>query len=181
MTGTGDQIIAFLYAQDDRAKVWDLSEHKEKRSLSQNGYYWKLNSILSRKLKMSTARLHNLLLRECAPPFTIDGSVAMQPIPDTDEAENQILESETYHLRPTSGTIIGNGGKRFRWYVILRGSSTFNVEEMSGLLDRLIEDCKEQGIETLPEDELERMRQYERVQEQKKSGVRDNTEGQAKS
>ena len=171
MIGTGDQIIAYLYAQEDRAKVWDLTEHREKRSLSQNGYYWKLLSILARKLKVSNARIHNLLLRECASPYIIGGKVAMQPIPDTDEAEEQVLESTTYHMKPTSGTITGNDGTRFRWYVILQGSSTFNVEQMSGLLDRLIEDCKEQGIETLPEDELMRMRQTERENEKHRDNV----------
>ena len=171
MTGTAEAIIVYLYAQDDRKKIWDLTEHKEKRSLSQNGYYWKLLSILARKLKVSNARIHNLLLRECASPYVIGGKVAMQPIPDTDEAEEQVLESMTYHLKPTSGTITGNDGTRFRWYVILQGSSTFNVEQMSGLLDRLIEDCKEQGIETLPEDELMRMRQTERENEKHRDNV----------
>lgn len=170
MTGKAEQIILYLYTQD-REKVWDIKEHKEKRSLSQNAYYWKLLSILARKLHMSNARLHNLKLRECAPPFVICDKVSMQPIPDTEEAENIVLEAETYHLRPTSGTITGNDGTRFRWYVVLRGTSTFNTEEMSALLDRLIEDCKEQGIETLPEDELMRMRQTERENEKHRDNV----------
>lgn len=93
----------------------------------------------------------------------------MQPIPDTDDAENQVLEAGTYHLKPTSGTITGNDGARYRWYVVLRGSSSFCTAEMSALLDLLIADCKEQGIETLSQDEIERMRQYELHQEQKKA------------
>lgn len=178
MTGKAEQIILYLYAQD-KNKVWDVKEHKEKRSLSQNAYYWKMLSVLARKLRMSNARLHNLMLRDCAAPFIIGGKIAMQPIPDTDEAENDVLEAVTYHLKPSSGTITGNDGTRYRWYVVLRGSSTFNTAEMSALLDRLIVECKEQGIETLPDDEIERMRQYERIQEQKKQGVRDHAEGAA--
>ena len=171
--------------QDDRTKVYDIEEHKEKRTLSQNAYYWKLLSVLSRKMRVSTTRMHNLLLRDCACPFIIGGKVAMQPIPDTDEAENDVLEAETYHLKPSSGTITGKDGTRYRWYVILRGSSTFCVAEMGALLDRLIDECKQQGIETLPQDEIERMRQYELTQEQKKAqkdnSVRDNAEGPAHS
>ena len=175
MTGTGDQIIAYLYAQEDRKKVWDLMEHKDKRSLTQNGYYWKLNALLARKLKISTARLHNILLRQCAAPFRIGDKVSMTTIPDTDEAEDQVLESMTYHLKPTSGTITGNDGIRYRWYLNLQGSSTFNVEQFGRLLDLLIEECRQQGIETLPQDELIRMRQHELLQEQKKSSMCDTT------
>jgi hypothetical protein len=85
----------------------------------------------------------------------------MTTIPDTDEAEDQVLESMTYHLKPTSGTITGNDGIRYRWYLNLQGSSTFNVEQFGRLLDLIIEECRQQGIETLPEDELMRMRQHE--------------------
>lgn len=174
MTGTAVQIVGWLMKQDKKDVLYDIKEHREKRSLSQNSYYWKLLSILARKLHMSNARLHNLMLRECAPPFSIGGKVAMQPIPDTEDAENDVLEAETYHLRPTSGTITGSDGTLFRWYVVLRGSSTFNTEEMSALLDRLIEDCKEQNIETLPPDELARMRAEEYAQAHKSDS---NTDG----
>ena len=100
--------------QEDREKLFEIKEHREKRSLSQNAYYWKLTSILARKLGMSTAKLHNLKLRECAPPFVIDDQVAMQPIPDTEKAEEQVLEAVTYHLKPTSGVITGKNGMVFR-------------------------------------------------------------------
>lgn len=178
MTGTAEQIAVWLMRQETTGKLFDITEHKEKRSLSQNAYYWRLLSVLARKLRVSNARLHNLMLRDCACPYIIGGKVAMQPIPDTDEAENDVLEAEAFHLKPSSGIITGNDGAIFRWYVVLRGSSTFNVEEMSRLLDRLIEECRQQGIETLSPDEIERMRQYERNQEQKKAqkdaGIGDN-------
>lgn len=176
MTGTAEQITIWLMRQENRDKLYDIKEHREKRSLSQNAYYWKLLSILARKLHVSNARLHNVLLRDCAIPFIIGGKMAMQPIPDTDEAENDVIEAATYHLKPTSGVITGADGGTYRWYIVLRGSSTFNVEEMSGLLDRLIEECKQQGIETLSTDEIERMRQYELHQEQKKSQKNKSTD-----
>lgn len=37
------------------------------------------------------------------------------------------------------------------------GSSTYNTKQMSRLIDYLVEDCKELGIETLPPDELRRL------------------------
>lgn len=182
MTGTAEQIILYLYAQD-KGKKWEIKEYKGKRSLNSNSYYWALLSQLARKLRMTNPRLHNLMLRDCAPPYMIDDHIAMQPIPDTEAAENQILESETYHLKPTSGIIEGNDGITYRWYIVLRGSSTFNTEEMAFLLDRLIDECKQQGIQTLTPTELARMRadelEMERRKSQKNKSVCNKSEGQA--
>lgn len=157
MTGNAEQIAVWLMRQGKPEKLYEIKEHRERRSLDSNSYYWVLVSKLSQKLRVSTARIHNTMLRDCAPPYLIDGRVAMQPIPDTEEAENQVIESATYHLKPTSGTIEGKDGQVYRWYVILRGSSSFNKEEMSALIDRVIAECKEQDIETATKDELARM------------------------
>jgi hypothetical protein len=146
-----------------------LTQHREKRGLTQNAYYWLLLSKLAAKLNISTARLHNLMLRDVAPPFIIDGRIAMQPIPDTDKAEEEILETETFHLKPTSGIIVGNDKNVYRWYIVLRGSSTFDTKEMTTLLDRLIEECKGNGIETATPQELEQMRKYSEELERRKS------------
>ena len=40
---------------------------------------------------------------------------------------------------------------------MMRGSSTYDTREMSRLIDGLVEECKAQGIETLPPDEFGRM------------------------
>lgn len=148
-----------------------IVQHREKRTMTQNAYYWVLLAKLAAKLRISTARLHNMKLREVAPPFVIDGKIAMQPIPDTDKAANELLEATTYHLKPTSGIIVGNDDAIYRWYVVLRGSSTFDTQEMTVLLDSLIEDCKSYGIETMTPDELEKMRQWEKEREKKANAV----------
>ena len=145
------------------------SQHREKRSLTQNAYYWVLCSKLASKQRISTTRLHNLLLRDVAPPFIIDGKICMQPIPDTDKAENDILETETFHLKPTGGVIQGNDGAVYRWYIVLRGSSTFDTTEMTALLNRMVDECKENGIETATPQELEQMRKYSEELERRKS------------
>ena len=55
-------------------------------------------------------------------------------------------------------------GKAYRVYLLLRGSHTYNTEEMSILIDGTVQDAKEQGIETATPDELERMKQQWRVE-----------------
>ena len=177
MTGNAEKIIVWLMNQD-RNKIFDIKEHRQKRSLDSNAYYWVLVGKLAKKLNISTARLHNLLLRDCGLPFLIDGHVSMQPIPDTEAAEEQVLESSTYHLKPTSSVIEGKDGL-YRWYIVLRGSSSYNTEEFSALLDKLIAECKAQGdIETMTPEELYRMRVKD-AQKDKKDGNPDErkTEG----
>ena len=41
MTGNAEEIIKWLFTQD-REKQFDISEHKEKRSLNANAYAWSL-------------------------------------------------------------------------------------------------------------------------------------------
>lgn len=87
----------------------------------------------------------------------MDGKLAYLVIPDSDNAEMKALEAETYHIKPTSQTKPGADGLMYRTYIMLRGSITYDTKEMSHLVNGLVSDCREQGIETIPPDELERM------------------------
>lgn len=167
MTGTGEQIIAFLWGQD-RAKKWDLSEHKERRRLTQNAYYFMLIGKISQKTHISTAEIHNRNLRDLGLVEKMNGSLVPVYIPDTDDAERTALESETFHIKPTSQTKDGKDG-RYRCYVLLRGSHTFSVAEFSALVDLAVQDAQAEGIETLTGAELEHMRDLERQAEQRRN------------
>lgn len=157
--------VSYIEGKDLDIKV---TQHREKRSLSQNAYYWTLLSKLAHKQNISTTRLHNLLLRDIGIPFIIDGQIAMQPIPDTETAENEILETDVFHLKPTGGIINSSNGAVYRWYIILRGSSTFSTDEMSVLLNRLIDECKENDIEVATPFELAQMKMYSEELERRK-------------
>lgn len=127
------------------AKQW-----REKRSLDANAYYWVLLSRLAEAAGISKPRAHNLMLRRY-------GQMAYLVVPDTTEAEETALEAETFHIRPTSQVKQGKDGKAYRTYTVLAGSSTYDTKEMSELINGLVAECEEQGIETLPPEELARM------------------------
>ena len=167
MTGNATQIVTFLLSAD-REKVWDLREHREKRSLTQNSYYWKLLSLTADKLKMSKPELHNRMLRKYGQRQYIGGLLVRIPIPDTDEAEEAALAAETFHITPTSDVKTGKDGRQYRTYLMLRGSSEYDTREMSVLLDGMINEAQQQDIETLTPMELERMRRDEREAEERK-------------
>ena len=170
VTGKPEVLVAALM-RADRDQLFDLSPHKDKRSLSQNNLYWRICGMTAQALHISTARLHNTLLRDVGLVERMGDDLIPVYLPDTDEAENQALEATTYHIRPTSQVKTGKDGKPWRCYVMLRGSHTFNVEEMSRLLDLMIAEAKEQGIDTITPDELAHIREMEKQREQKRTSV----------
>lgn len=167
-TGKANELVLFLM-NADRDTVWELTEHKEKRSLSQNSYYWCLCGKVAQKTRVPTAVIHNQNLRDLGLVLRINEELVPIYLPDTDEAEKTALSADTYHIKPTSHVKEGKDGKLFRCYVMLRGSSTFNTEEMTALLDLMIQEAKAQGIETMTPDELAKMREAEKIAQQNKS------------
>lgn len=144
----------FVMEQNDRPYEMDVKEYSDGRSLSANGLYWSLIGKLSDALKVSKPYMHNMMLRRYGQTEIIDGKLGYIYVLDTDEAEQKALDADTYHIRPTSHTREGNDGNTYRIYVLLRGSSTYTTKEMSVLIDGVIDECKNVGIETLTPDKL---------------------------
>lgn len=151
----------------------EIKKHSPKRSLNANSYYWELVRQLSEKLRISSARIHNMHLRSMW--LSILKMRGEEPImlliPDTDQAEQQALEDRDDHIIPIprdylpdgfTETITKESGKVFRWYAELRGSKSFNAVEMSRLIDMTVEECKTEGIETMTPNELLRLKGYEK-------------------
>lgn len=157
MTGTALQIIAWLGKFVNANKKFTITEAKEKRSLQANAYYWTLLGKIAQKTRVSTARIHNENLRNMSVPERIGGQIVTVVLPDTDEAEAQALESETYHLKPSSQVKEGKNGKMYRTYFLLKGSHTFCTEEMSALIELAVQDADAIGIETITPAEKHKM------------------------
>lgn len=169
MTGTGEQIIAFLWGQD-RARKWDISEHKEhrKRSLDSNAYFHVLADKLRQKLGISMARCKNHLIADYGQILYL-GDEPM--IYKTNAPEDYMMELETLHTKCVKVTT--ENGRKVFFYRVYRGSHEYNTEEMARLINGTIEECKAQGIETATPDELARMQalwesRYAKREEQKR-------------
>ena len=163
---TGKFQVAFEIDDDVSGQVDNINEKelkittkiwREKRSLDSNAYYWVLLSRLAEYMKISKPCAHNMMLRRYGQNLLIDGIKAYIRIPDTEKAEKMALEASTYHIRPTSQTVSGSDGVTYRTYVMLKGSSDYDTREMSELIDGLVSECKECGIETATPEELQRM------------------------
>lgn len=155
-----DPSAAMRLSQADRLDV-EIKKHRKKRSLDANAYYWLQCSRLAEELHISKSYMHNRLLRRYGQIEMIGGQAVYVVILDNDEAQKEVDEAEFYHLKPTSQVKEGKDGVMYRTYMMLKGSSAYDTKEMSVLIDGLVSECKECGIETLPPEELERMiREY---------------------
>lgn len=140
-----------------------LKQKQRKKTLTQNAYYWVLLTKVAAKCGVSAARLHNMLLRQ-HPRIALQGGQAVDFwMEDTEAEEKTMMEATTFHLLPLGG--IDREGKR--QYRLLRGSSSYTTEEMTVLLDDLIGEAKEAGVETKTPDELARMRELEKQAEER--------------
>ena len=124
----------------------EIKRYKRKRSLDANAYYWVLIGKLAKVLQLSNPELHNKMLCLYGQPEIFEGKPVYMTIPDTDAAVEKVTHATYYHLQPTSQVREGNDGIMYRTYKLLRGSHTFNSEEMARLIDGLIGCCKDAGI-----------------------------------
>lgn len=124
----------------------EIKKYRAKRSLDANAYYWTLITKFAKVLETSNAEAHNRMLQLYGYPELVDEKSFLVVVPDTEEAHRKVMQAEEYHLKPTSDVREGNDGIMYRTYVLLRGSRTYNTEEMSRLINGLISECKEIGI-----------------------------------
>lgn len=123
-----------------------IKKHKEKRSLDANAYYWVLLTKLARVHGWTNDEAHNRLLRRYGQIERADGNLIAVYLPDTEETENDVLSKVEYHLKPLPKTVVTRDGEIKRVYILLRGSSTYNTEEMAHLISGLIQDCRDSDI-----------------------------------
>ena len=124
----------------------EIKKYKAKRSLDANAYYWTLITQLARIFEVSNAEQHNRMLQLYGYPEVIDEKHVLMVIPETEEAHDKVMKAEEYHLKPTSDVREGNDGIMYRTYILMRGSRTYNTEEMARLISGVITECKDAGI-----------------------------------
>lgn len=135
----------------------NLEKWREKRSISANAYYWTLVGKIADLTHAPTSEIHNRLLRDYGQLEMVDGTLLTVMVPETDEAMKKVDRSTLYHLKPTSHVFESKDGRTFRAYFVIKGSSEYDTKEMSTLIDGVVQEAQEMGIETLPQDEVRRM------------------------
>lgn len=148
MQGTPLQIIQWLYEQD-KDKQFTIKEYKEKRSLNANNYYWQLVNQIANKLHTSKEEVHERIIKRYSQSEYIS-------------VLEDVNISGYVRYWEEKNTFTHNG-RKFKSYLVFKGSSEMDSKEMSLLIDGIVSEAKEMGIETLTPSELAKLEYIEYV------------------
>lgn len=126
----------------------DVKVHREKRSLEANSYLWKLCDLVADAIRSTKTEVYRQAIREVG--VWHDMAVTEE---DADEVR-RVWESFGigYFIDEFDSKL--KGCKRLRFY---HGSSLYDTKQMSRLIDYIIDEAKDLGIEVRSPDEIERM------------------------
>jgi hypothetical protein len=149
MVGKPKQLINYLLDQDTD-KTFEVKEYRQKRSLTANSYAWALINEMSNVLRTSKDEVYVEMLKRYGQ------SQVISVLSDIDISKfiKYYEPIGTAHLQ----------GKDFTHYRCFIGSSEYDSREMAILIDGIISEAEQLGIETLPTTAIERMKQQWGVQ-----------------
>lgn len=124
----------------------EVKEWHEKRSLSANAYMWVLIDKVADKLKQGKTEVYRGYIRE-VPGIS-------QTVCVVDKAVTALVRGWGHNglgwiAEELPSKLLGCTN-----VILYFGSSTFDTRQMSIMLDLVIQDCKELGIETMTPQEL---------------------------
>lgn len=142
------EIFLSSLSPDKRYRL-EIKEHREKRSLDANSYFWVLVHKLAEATGIPVTQIYRSSIREiggvsehyCGKPDAIERLSAAW------EANGLGWIAETYESKLPGMLNI----------TLYYGSSSYDTRQMSRLIDNIVQDCKALDIETLPPDRLAAM------------------------
>lgn len=127
-----------------------IKEFRKKRSLDANAYAWVLMNKLADKLNMGVRDLY----RHYIPDIPENSQVVCVPSEAVDKLRTGWEHNGIGWCCDTLKSKLPGCTNVVLYY----GSSTFDQKQMGVLLDLIIEDCKQVGVEYLTPEELERLK-----------------------
>lgn len=148
-----------LFQTYDELKAADklsikIGKFKQKRSLDANAYCWVLISKLAAKMNKAKTEIY----RDYIPDIGENSETvcvqdkAVQKLCECWERNGLGWLTETFQSKIEGCTNV----------ILYYGSSTYDTHQMSRLINLVVQDCQEQGIEVKPKEEIESLlRQWE--------------------
>ena len=154
---TGKWVISFTCEDEDalyqidkiKDKRLDIKaiKHREKRSLDANAFSWVLLQKIAEAVHSDKEQVYLDMLQRYSRAFT---HVIVKP-----QAVDAVRALYRTSIDLGEITVNGQTGHQLQVYF---GSSTFDSKEMSVFIDGLVSECKSLGLETLPPDEIARIK-----------------------
>lgn len=147
----------------------EIKAYRPGRSRKANAYFWKLCDKLADRLGTDKSSIYRELVRDVG-------------VFDYIPVRNEAVEEWKYVWQSRGlGWIAEECRERMKGYTTMLcyyGTSVYDTGQMSRIINRLIEECKEQGIETLAPDELrEMMERYDEEYHAERKKVLSNRGG----
>ena len=140
----------FLYRKKDREYVAELKECRKKRSNDANAYCWALIGEISKSLGIPPNQVYREAIRD------VGGNYTILPI-----QQKAVDEWKRIWSAKGEGWICEDFGRSklpgYQNVICFYGSSVYDTCQMSRLIDIIVQECRELGIETKTPDELAAM------------------------
>jgi hypothetical protein len=135
--------------KDDKEYVIEVKEKKPRRSLDSNAYFWLLADKLAEKLHIEVTEIYRSYIKEIG--GVSDTVCVLEKAADKlEEAwRTRGLGWQTERLPSKMPNCVN--------VKLYYGSSVYDRDQMSRLIEMVVQDCKENDIQTYDEKELESM------------------------
>lgn len=141
-------VMRWLRSKKDRLYDLTIKEHRKKRSLDANAYFWELVGQLADALRITPKEIYRQAIQN------IGGNYEIIPI----KAEAADKFKEAWEKNGLGWPCVDIGASKIPGYRNLKayyGSSTYDTRQMSLLIDHIVQDCKAVGIDTRSKEELD--------------------------
>lgn len=122
---------------------YEITKAKQKRSLNANNYAWQLINQIGNALRMSKEDIYLDMLKH----YGQVGAVSVE-----ERFTEHFKRSYKYHESLGKSDLKGKTFEHFRFWV---GSSQYNTQEMSILIDGIVQEAQALGIETMQPEKLQ--------------------------
>ena len=131
--------------------VAEIKQERKGRSLNANAYYWLLCGKLSAVLRVPPEEIYRHHIQDVGGNYEVV-RVLTKAVPSFSQSWC------AGHL----GRVVDNIGEdrnnpTFCYLRVFYGSSDYDTRQMSRLIELMVTDCKEAGVETLTPEEMRRM------------------------
>lgn len=122
----------------------EVKPYREKRSLNANAYAWKLIGEIADAVRASKEEVYLMMLKRYGQSELVS---VLAHIP--------VAGYFKYFTEQGESTL---NGKQFKHYRVYKGSSEFDTREMSILVDGIVSEAKNLGIQTETPDQIAEMK-----------------------
>ena len=137
---------SFGNIDEDKDLTVQVKEYRQKRSLSQNAYMWVLLDEIAKVVGNTKEEIYKTLVKDYG---------VFEVLPLKDEAVKRFNHNWEKNGLGWFTQIIGKSKlKGYTNLIAYYGSSTYDTKEMTRLLNAVVEECKELGIQTMTLSEI---------------------------